>query len=122
MKALSAALVAALLFAAPSFAGIDDGVLVDLGHAKTATQQPCYTDASYLCNIYNTISVSLSINPSSWSMVVNAGFPPFQTLFRMEDGACLIGPMEFFGPSGESLFKIERGTSYPEGCDKERKQ
>jgi len=41
--------------------------------------------------------------------------------FRMQQGACLRGPMEFYGIDGEVIFSLQAGVEYPTDCGKVQK-
>jgi hypothetical protein len=44
--------------------------------------------------------------------------PPNMMLFKMEIGACLVGPMEFYDDKGTPGFTLKAGESYPPQCNK----
>lgn len=38
------------------------------------------------------------------------------TIFRMEDGSCLRGPLMIAQEDGKEVFRLEAGKEYPTGC------
>lgn len=49
-------------------------------------------------------------------LVVTAADHFTETFFRMEEGACLRGPLAFTGTDGKELFRLAADAEYPTNC------
>jgi hypothetical protein len=64
----------------------------------------------------NTLDVTKMKIDHVYPLVVSASGEAGKYTFTMDEGACLRGPLVFFGLYGKEQFRLAAGVEYPSGC------